>query len=446
MVLTRPTYRRYLALVVILGVGVLGVWGKIALFADGSHFLVNLLTSGELYLGNPERPFSTFVNEAPILLAMKLGVTGMTPLTLVFSLGVVLVPAIVWAAAAALHMRTRLFWPFVLMWAAIYLNTGLFAVGEYNITYAVIGLVVSILLLPRRIPIWLLIVLIAASVLLCRAYESVAIIGPLLALLALVRFIRGRREDAEGETAGRVEQVGLLVSALLLVIATLISVRAIFSSQNPGEVYLNNQLELLRDRSLLFTTLACLALLIAAFLPGMARRVVLWVAFIIGALTIVPLIEALTSGTGPNPWGYYNARTAATGLAVVLIVWCWRLATAPEEESGGESVPFFSSERLLSLACTFTAGFLACTFAVSIVHFHSWVNRVGVVVESQKGLVPFEKSGLSTDYVWDWALPSLSLVLQTQRDQGIVLGRPEMIGWQPFDPMTSVPVLPQVPQ
>jgi len=162
MILTRPTYRRYLALAVILGIGILGVWGKIALFADGSHFLVNLLTSGEIYLGNPERPYSTFVNEAPLLLAMKLGVTGMTSLTLAFSLGVVLVPAIVWAGAAALQIRNRLFWPFVLMWAAIYLNTGLFAVGEFNITYAVIGLSASILLLPYRIPLWLIIVLVAA--------------------------------------------------------------------------------------------------------------------------------------------------------------------------------------------------------------------------------------------------------------------------------------------
>jgi len=122
------------------------------------------------------------------------------------------------------------------------------------------------------------------------------------------------------------------------------------------------------------------------------------------------------------------------------------LSSEKAEDSGGDSVPFFNSERLLSLTCSFTAGFLACTFAVSIVHFHTWVYRVGVVVESQKGLVPFEKSGLSADYAWDWALPSLSLVLQTHRDQGIVLGRPEMIGWQPFDPATAVPVLPQVPQ
>ena len=301
MILTRPTYRRYLALAVILGIGILGVWGKIALFADGSHFLVNLLTSGEIYLGNPERPYSTFVNEAPLLLAMKLGVTGMTSLTLAFSLGVVLVPAIVWAGAAALQIRNRLFWPFVLMWAAIYLNTGLFAVGEFNITYAVIGLSASILLLPYRIPLWLIIVLVAASVMLCRAYESVAIVGPLLALLAVVRFIRGRREDARGETAGRVERVGMLVSALLLVIATLISVRAIFSSQNPGEVYLSNQFELLHDRSLLFTTLACLALLLSAFLPGIARRIVLWIAFIVGALTVIPFVDALLSGTGPYP-------------------------------------------------------------------------------------------------------------------------------------------------
>jgi hypothetical protein len=153
-------------------------------------------------------------------------------------------------------VRTSLFWVFVLAFCWIQLISGFFAIGEYNVGYAVVAAAGAILLLPQITAVDGIVLLLVA-ILATRSYELMAFAGPLLALSCVGRL----RVDGAGMEVTARWMTGL--SAALFAVGAASAVGWIINPRDPVQ-YASavSGLPLLFSRPILYTSaLSALALL-----------------------------------------------------------------------------------------------------------------------------------------------------------------------------------------
>jgi len=73
---------KYACFAVILLLPTVHILSQISLFADGSAFLLVLLTEHTFFEPDPTRNFSVIITETPVLLALKLGVNNIQAIVL----------------------------------------------------------------------------------------------------------------------------------------------------------------------------------------------------------------------------------------------------------------------------------------------------------------------------------------------------------------------------
>jgi hypothetical protein len=184
---------------------------------------------------------------------------------------------------------------------------------------------------------------------------------------------------------------------------------------------------------------------IVLFMAALAVRNRAIAAVLLG-LAVVSTLPLFSSQNWPTPDQYYLTRIVCGGLLFVLIACAaylryvagpgWPIAAGPDDHgSGWVAAAAVVVPAVLTLA-------LLLSFTVRGVGFHAWTGKFAQVVHSHTGLVAWEDSGLGWYYCWGWPNPSLSIVLQSERGQAIVLA-PKGTSWQPFNPQVEVPRLPR---
>ena len=409
----REVLARRALLIGLVALGFLGTACRVGLYGDGAYFFLQEIAHLRLFLGNPERTFATAVTQAPVLLALQSGVRDIGALSYVHSAGLVLIPTACWWGALWLQRSTRLFWWFAMMWASVYLIVGLCVISESFLTYALVGLGSSLLFrfahsgksafVAAAIPI---------AVVLLRSYESMLFLGPPLGVLAIL--------CARHARVGKLGNVLTGVVAALFLFATAWSCLSIVDPDNPGGPSASNPIVLFLDPRVWLAALA-LALFTASglFRHPLQRSP----AAAAAALAVVMLLTGLILQMPPV--AHFTARVAVGLLQATLLVvvtWThfskrWRLATPSWLIPAG-------------LICI-----LAPVLILTSVQFGGWLHHYRLEVESTRGLVAFERSDVSPEFATYWANPSLSIVLQSDARQGIILNPndPPPL-WEPFDP------------
>ena len=128
------------------------VRGRLVLF-------LRLLSNGHPFVPFGARNWVDLSSQLPVLVAARFGLRDIGVLARIFTAALVLLPTCAWFVALWVQRRSSLFWLFALMWAGVYLTTGLFAVGEYNLTYAMVALSAALLLSERPYGAWRLMAL-----------------------------------------------------------------------------------------------------------------------------------------------------------------------------------------------------------------------------------------------------------------------------------------------
>ena len=78
---------------------------------------------------------------------------------------------------------------------------------------------------------------------------------------------------------------------------------------------------------------------------------------------------------------------------------------------------------------------LALSFIAISWAFHGWLGQYRTAVREAHGLVEFDATGLSHRFAWGWTSPSLSVVLQDDPNEAVILSPSwKQDPWQPFDP------------
>jgi hypothetical protein len=436
---------RRVSLAVVLLVGVVGTWCAIGLYADGTFFLLRILSDDALFVANPGRTFVTVLTQLPMLMAMRAGVQDRDILIHLHSAGLTLLPSLAWAAALWLQRRGRLYWVFLTMWAATYLVSGFFAIGEFNTTYALVALAAA-LLLTARVHLPRAGLVLATALVLLRSYESMLFLGPALMLvcaLAAVRSLHHGRVDRRFLPAAAVLALGTVTFGLDTVNAFVV----LRSPENPGRIGTSLDLALLaQDPRLVLAGAATAGLVVCLVLKDRLSQGMVVAVVSVGA---IPLFLAPFGALVPSPvahhfmlgfpgnYAYYQSRVAAGGLLLLLLCIALVVDLLGRRSKAAEPV---TRDRAWPIAASVAVS-LATIFLANCLAFSGWVDEYRQEVRSGTGLVAFERARIDQRFAWTWTNPSLSILLQEHPGQETVLNPAGYVGWQPFDPAAGVPRL-----
>lgn len=400
------------------------------LYADGSYQLIEALKAGDFVAIAKNRNCASYLFQFPVVTAIKLGVTNLHALQLAFGIGCFLP----WPMAMMFcyRMAPRHFWVVILACAAGYLNSAFMSVGEYIIADAFFWPALFAILFVRPLtPLAASILSVSAMVLLF-SYESLLFLGPLLALLALWRAIRG------GEKAW--QRAVLCLAAILLCLAAGIALDGVLYPQSPanlGGFKRGLKWMFIYPSWTMGWSFVWFALMTAVCLRRRGftvRYYRLGLALLAGAIIIWgawPILEP----DNLNPALQHEYRPIHLLVPLALLAVSFVLAYRPKWlEEQRDYLIGFSSSLLLAQSLWH----IAATW--------QWQEFVGIwrrELASQTGAVsltdiPFETRFLQEQalrFDWNWANPDLSIMLAPDgKVRAIILPRIKPV-WRPFDPL-----------
>lgn len=397
------------------------------LLHDASAFFVLILEYQDFVVWPENRMFALGLMEAPLVLALRLGVTDVELLKLCFGIGNLMA----WPLALLVCWRLapRAFWLPVAALGLAHLNSSVAPFSPALVAHALAWPAIVALVFVRPLTRCAAAVLAVASLLLLYSYESQLFLGPPLAALA---FWRLRHREAAWARAA------LLASGLLLLGSAAIAPLGIALADNASnrELYLAAALRLLYQPpwTVGFSALLATATLIALLRPRLAD----WLEtrplrILVGAALLAWGLWPFLAPELLRPFDQYHARSL--NLAVPLALLPVALLAARR--------PGWFAPRLRLLR----GSVLCLLLAQSLWHLGvtlQWQGYVGVLRGALAGLEgPLRIDGTplggpmlgrqSLRFDAAWALPRLTLLLAPQgRVSGLLYSRQG--DYHPYDP------------
>lgn len=418
-----------------------GVYHIIGLYADGSQFLHCLLNKAAFCLGDKPRAHANIVTQAPLVAALKLGVVNLNVLMRIHTAGLIVIPLTLWAAALALHRKSPYFWLIVSSFAAVYLNTGFFAISEYNLTFGIVALGVAILIQQKPVSKTDSIVLLVMGAMLLRAYEAVVLFGVLLSVMSFIRLYLDWCNPGD-----KWNRLLLAAAAIIFLCGSIASLYFIVIPDDPlrdaGSLLSLSQIRFFSFNYQFICTLLMLMLFSTTLLPLASHG--RWLC--IGLSVILGIIFLATPSLWAKPYMHYENRVtmfavAALTLTLPFLVFIldYKAVLLRRKNGGGAFLlKLAPGGHLIVLMLT---AMLCVPFFAHQRGFFLWLTEFEQTVNAGSGLIPLEEvllaeNPLNSLYGWSWTYPVISIVIRKNAD-AIILNNPANYdGWQPFDPLT----------
>jgi hypothetical protein len=399
---------------------------SVALAADGAFQLVRALGSEDVYVPLDARALAAWAHQGLAVLAARSGVTDTRHLTFLLGVGQIVLPAVAWSLAIALSRADRLVCAAVAMIAALNAGTTWFlSVNEVVLAAPLTTLVAVVLWQPRTWSWYHGLVGLAAAALLVATYETALLTG---AVLALWSGWRATRSVVRGE-----RYACALVGAL-----SLLSVFVAVAGARVGEKPTHSRSLLYYIVSLepwpFYVALAgitCVTLALGPWLAGRPRQLVLAVGCAALVLAVVGLEPDVVTG--------FAARGGAAVAAFLLELFLfWRWLAGRGVAARGVEHP---QERLLAVI---PVAFVVAMVVVNVQPLRTWSRSVDAFraeVDATEGTVVVDDA-LRADrraVVWGWTSSSLSLLLRSRPDTGILIdGNPSLVPFPPSEARAQI--------
>lgn len=393
---------------------------SLALAGDGSYYLIRVLGTEQVF-GPDARILANGVRQAPVLLAVRLGLTDTHLLAVLLGVGQLVVPAAVWSAALVLSRAQSLAFSAVAITAGICAGTTwYFSVSENVLAVPLTVLVAVLLWLPQPWR-WKHVALASiVSTVLVASYETAALTGAVLALWATWR---------AANSTTRVERFGVAIVALLSAFSAIHGAAWIVGARGQA----NAQSLLLDLLSVnpwgLYVALASGAVLIYASTSRADRRL-RWICYATGALGVAITTARLVM-TSQNvfeaSFDAYAARGGAVLAALVLelflfVLWSRRRSPASVPASSEISAGRGDRRWPLLVPVLFVGAMVFADlqglgrWSRSLDTFRAEVDTAVGVVSIDDVLPPDRQQA-----VWGWTSSSLSLVLRGDASAGVLV-------------------------
>ena len=429
-------FRRNVAIALLcLGVYLLlAITGRTVLFADGAFYLTWILEHQRPMDFDSGRHFAHLVTQVPAVLALRLGVSDLKLLTGLFALGLWVPFAIgFWICRRAAGLRQELVLFPLVSFFAVTANSSFVIVSESHLVVSLFWALLLVLAVPRPWSGWWLALAVGLGLPLLRSYESMVLLGPILAIAASWR---------AAVTHSRSLRLGAAAVAVWCLAGTTVAAywtlfpRVPFNRQAFTGALLPLRDHLGHMHGFILLSLSALVLMGIAAVRGRARVLTLGIAvFLLAAiaLSLQPLLRPATVA----PLLHYHARTLNLSLTLALT------AAFAFTLRWGCNVPLVrwahASSVLLILAAAQTTWFAFATW-----HWIGYFSLVRREVSSASGLRAFEETRLGQPLVdghpaatmnWGWTMPTLSILVAPGGVVRAIIANPlAERGWQPFDP------------
>jgi hypothetical protein len=396
-------------------------------FADGSHFLLDILVHRRFVDFGWTRIAAIDVTELPIVFALRvLHVEDVATLSVLFGLGLFLHRVVALAICAVVLGRGSLlafsFPAFSLLVTEPVAS--MFIISEAHFASSAFWIAWSCLV--RRGPLGRghAVVLVVALLAFAFSYPSTVVLGPVLGMLALHRLARvdrGRRLER------RTLYAATALAGLGVVLGVVATIAPVTAANRAGFAAAAGLLA--RSPLPWLAALATLAFALQALaLPRVAQATLAAVTVVlVAALGLRPwLLEH-----APAYWLHYPGRLFLVVVPAVMAL-AGALALRRPPDRARERL---AAAQVLAALIAATAWQLRAALA-----WQAYLDCVRVEVAAQRGVVPFESTALSgfphRALTWSWTQPSVSILVQALDGRPVrtVIANPTDHGFQPFDP------------
>ncbi|HUF80599.1 MAG TPA: hypothetical protein VMN03_05630 [Burkholderiales bacterium] len=393
------------------------------LYGDGAWYvLVHLLNPHRFNDYDFQRSFASIISQAPILLGQRLGVDRVPAYATLYSLGIFIFPAIASMFAAFLARRQPLLFGANVLAIVVYGFGANLINTEANLLFGFAWLSLTILALDRPAPFLRGILLPILAFAMLRMYEGMLLVGPILALWAMI---------AAGRAGNDRERLGLALAGFIFFAGAVVGLGGFLSPRDPSNAsgFLSSAFAYLRNPQL-FLLLSGMLGLAALAVANAPFRWALVTASVACGLAFVGAMDRLEGYYGLDIY-YYNRSFLVLSLpvfaAVLLAVWVVRprwLGAGSQERYAVMLVPVLFA----------VAGDVLATHRWS-----SYVHQFCLVLERDtqplERLELLKRSGSTT--AWSWTHPTMSLLLREQGSTAMVVNEPGKSSWQPFEPAAA---------
>jgi hypothetical protein len=413
---------KLLALLVIVLIGLAGVYAARGMHSDGSHWLVEMLPRSGFHIFDPHRAYVQVLVQAPVAFTIWLGTLDLNTLIRVHSFGFVGVPLIFWLGALALQFQSRLFWFFLMAFTVTYLRSNFFAAGEFSVAYSMTAFCASVLLRQNINSLHALLMVLAA-IALTHSYEATLFLGLFLAGLSLIRLVK-----APGDR--RSIRILIFISIVIFLISVYVGARSTFfqrSYDGKGTANLGALTEI--HMMYLMVVPALIALLYSEYF----RRFQPWLFGMLIALAGLYLIYVFRWDDRNISFGYFSYAYRA--LCCFLLLGVLTLATAmrfwPNELKVESASPDVRS--YVAIASTIFFASMAWMMLFNTYGYYKWAQRFELEAIALKENTPIEKTAINTNhgfsygYNWMWGNPSTSILLRGNAE-AMVLNNSNLTG------------------
>lgn len=425
------TYVAVLAAASLLAVAAMAV--SLPLLGDGVLFYLCMIFRTGYCDFDWARAFVAYLSQWPLAAALGNGLSDRSMAQFLFSAGYIMPPFAAWLAALWLHRGTMLGWMGLALWSTTYLASSLFSVGEYNLTYALAALAASVVLHPIRHRFGGALLLVAASGVSVRSYESMALLGP--ALIFLIAVVVHR--DVRDARITRTQWIAAAVAIVAYIAAVAIAVGSILDPRDPSNRGTAAQ-SLMIPLPQVATALVLLALLVwcVRTTRSVQQRILVGMMATIGVTFLV--LPVLWS----RPMDQYYNRiivgvmiTGAIGIVGVIV---WR---------SGMHVLTARMHTWQVRAVLVVVASLMIPYAMQLMTVKAYFDAYHETLATRTGVISMATTPMNAErfdrYRWRWNNPTMSFVLRSNTSQALVMNRPNA-DWQPFDPHDTAQVAKRV--
>jgi len=414
-------------ILIIFFLAIVGIYTSRGLYADGSYFLYQILVRHGFYIFDEPRKFAQIITQLPVVLALKLGLEDINSLIRVHSVGLIGVPLVFWIGSLFLLRRTYLFWMMLTAFSVTYLRSDFFAVGEFNVTNAIAGFCLSLLIHPSGSAVAAVLLVTAAGIL-ARTYESMMFLGPLLAIFGFSRLFFHKNES-------QFFRIALVFSNLFFLEAAIIAVYSAFFQRIYDKKSTINLNALYEFHFNYLVAFFLLIILVNSPMNRLKKNLIVVSGLLLSVAYAGYCLRWDATGIS---YGFYSYayRSAGSILFAGLISVMWLI----------EYVPVFCFKRLFhadSLRSMALAALLFCSSAVPMIShsfgFFNWLKTFEREALSVKGSVPVDMTSIArgqghvSGYNWPWTNTTLSVLLRGS-SEALITNASDFSGEDPLDP------------
>lgn len=420
------------------------VFAARVLYADGVNFFVNILANGAVSDGGRAfaRLYANALTEAPLLTLVRLEVTNMEILGYAYAIGLYLpyvACILVWLWATRKAKAYRLF---LLMYLfACAMNSEFFLVSESHAAAALTFALLPLLLF--RIP-WgpgtacLALALAAPTV---RSYESMLILGPILAAACAWR---GMKSSHTLTRVGWGAFMCWFLSGAVVALSEVLnpslpeSQTAVSFLEDAVELFRDNMLGLLAGNlNLHFAAILSMAgMVLAVSSLVVSHRLLknLVVGFAVGSALLLLLLAVFPAMMEVGL--HYKARVLNAIVPLFLGLGLLVLRVKSVDLSRRVGLAFM----VMLILGVFQCGW-------HLIATNQWAGYVSIFREELskgEGYIQFEDTLLAERRIgrqsvsgmnWPWTAPLMSIVLTPDGEVGSIIANPQPTEWEPFDPV-----------